>query len=885
MRALLLVCVLLAGVFASARPAMNALADLRPHDPCANAQAVPQELQLPAHLPAGEPLAVERTMLAYLSTYKYRDLGWCVDKGVRDTGPYVNHVMYGTHPAVRVYYSPEMMAWLRGGRRGVPKDGAVIIKEQYGDKPAEYFRGRRDADLKPTDWTIMVRRSSASHDGWFWGEVWVGMFAQPVAKTQYPNAGFGIYCLRCHASAEKAGTFASLENIRGYRGEPLQYYVDESWRTRAPQPGAAANPASSPHAPLAVQTFPPEPLDTYVAHAHVPHMFLTSDQCMGCHSAAAKAPFGPTMWKNGTNLSEYGEWRWSPMGLAGRDPVFYAQFQSELAYISSIHDKRTAAALQSQVAGICSTCHTVMGKRALQLDHVKLAFTPQMVFDANPSHKVFHYAGLARDGISCTVCHHAVRSTPPPGQTQLAYFLNNKINGEFDLGPADQLFGPFKNDAIATHPMNEALGAKPHYSPYVTSAQLCGSCHTINLPVIDRKPITAKPVTHNIEQATYLEWLNSKYQTEYHPLAGAKSCQACHMPEGITDPSRGIALSHIASKIALVEDQSYPATTHAAPQDQITVRYRQSGYRRHELLGLNAFLLAMFKQFPDVMGVRTSDYMSGSTTDLGDAVAHVIQQARTSTAKVNVRARVSGNKLVADVEVVNLTGHRFPSGVAFRRAFLDFEVRNAASPAAPAIFASGRADAHGWLLGGDGQRLATETFERGRDGRQQYQPHYDEAHPITSENQAQIFEELTADASGNFTTSFMRRDHEVKDNRLLPMGWSPKGPTASMPAYFLEATYPKGGAAADPRYRDGKGHAIVRYVVTLPPGVDPKQLRVQATLYYQSFTPYFLQQRTHEAGAASARLAAIVQNLDLTGTPMANWKIRIAQSAAVPAAR
>lgn len=293
----------------------------------------------------------------------------------------------------------------------------------------------------------------------------------------------------------------------------------------------------------------------------------------------------------------------------------------------------------------------------------------------------------------------------------------------------------------------------------------------------------------------------------------------------------------------------------------------------------------MFKQFPDVMGVRTSDYMSGSTTDLDDAVAHVIQQARTSTAKVNVRARVSGNKLVADVEVVNLTGHRFPSGVAFRRAFLDFEVRNAASPAAPAIFASGRADAHGWLLGGDGQRLATETFERGRDGRQQYQPHYDEAHPITSENQAQIFEELTADASGNFTTSFMRRDHEVKDNRLLPMGWSPKGPTASMPAYFLEATYPKGGAAADPRYRDGKGHAIVRYVVTLPPGVDPKQLRVQATLYYQSFTPYFLQQRTHEAGAASARLAAIVQNLDLTGTPMANWKIRIAQSAAVPAAR
>lgn len=885
MRALLIVCILLAGVFLSARPAMNALAEIRPHDPCANAQAVPAELQLPEHLPAGEPIAEERGILAYLASYKYRDLGWCVDKGVRDTGPYVNHTMYGTHPAVRVYYSPEMMAWLRNGRHGVPKDGAVIIKEQYGDKPAAFFQGRHGTDLKPTDWTFMIRRSSGSHDGWFWGEVWVGMFAQPVAKTQYPNAGFGIYCLRCHSSAERAGTFASLENIKGYAGAPLQYYVDQSWRTRAPQIAAAPDPAPSAHKPLAVQTFPPEPLDTYVAHAHVPHMFITSDQCMGCHSAASKPPFGPTMWVKGANVSEYGEWRWSPMGLAGRDPVFYAQFQSELAYIAGIHDAHTAAALRSQVAGICSTCHTVMGKRAIELDHAKIAFTPQMVFDANPAHKVFHYAGLARDGISCTVCHHAVRSTPPRGQTQLAYFLNNKINGEFDMGPADKIFGPFKDNSIATHPMNEALGAKPHYSSYVTSAQLCGSCHTINLPVIDRKPVTPKPLMHNVEQATYLEWLNSKYQTEYHPLAGAKSCQACHMPEGITDPARGIQLAHIASKIALVEDQSYPATTHAAPQDQITVRYRQSGYRRHELLGLNAFLLSMFKQFPDVMGVRTSDYMSGSSSDLDDAIAHIVQQARTATAKVNVHARIVDGKLVADVEVINLTGHRFPSGVAFRRAFLDFEVRDGGAPSTAPIFASGRADAHGWILGANGTRLPTETFERGPDGRQQYQPHFDQAHPITNENQAQIFEELTQDASGTFTTSFMRRDREVKDNRLLPMGWSAKGPTPSMPAYFLEATYPKGGAASDPRYGDGKGHAIVRYVVDLPRGVNPARLRVQATLYYQSFTPYFLQQRTHEAGEASQRLAAIVQNLDLNGTPMANWKIQIAQGEAVPAAR
>ena len=155
---------------------------------------------------------------------------------MRDTGPYIHGVSYGVHPTVRIYYSPEMMAWLRNGRRGAPADGAVIIKEQYeGGKPAVAFAGETNAQLRPTDWTIMIRRASASHDGWFWAEVYQGMFgAQNAAQTQYPSAGFGIYCLRCHASAEKALTFVSLENIEGYPGTPLHYFVDNSWRVKKP---------------------------------------------------------------------------------------------------------------------------------------------------------------------------------------------------------------------------------------------------------------------------------------------------------------------------------------------------------------------------------------------------------------------------------------------------------------------------------------------------------------------------------------------------------------------------------------------------------------------------------------------------------------------------
>src|ERR1700748_1947804 len=49
----------------------------------------------PPTVPPGENFSFERELLAYLSTYHYRNLGWCSDKGVRDTGDWVNTVYYG----------------------------------------------------------------------------------------------------------------------------------------------------------------------------------------------------------------------------------------------------------------------------------------------------------------------------------------------------------------------------------------------------------------------------------------------------------------------------------------------------------------------------------------------------------------------------------------------------------------------------------------------------------------------------------------------------------------------------------------------------------------------------------------------------------------------
>lgn len=70
-------------------------------------------------LPSRVPLtSYEARLFAFLNARGYASLGWRQDKGVRDTGPYADGKSFGTHPAVRVFYSPGVVRWLLGGRVG-----------------------------------------------------------------------------------------------------------------------------------------------------------------------------------------------------------------------------------------------------------------------------------------------------------------------------------------------------------------------------------------------------------------------------------------------------------------------------------------------------------------------------------------------------------------------------------------------------------------------------------------------------------------------------------------------------------------------------------------------------------------------------------------------
>jgi hypothetical protein len=953
--------------------------------PCANGDE--SGLPLPSSFPPAKLPQFQAQLKSFLTSGKYRTLKWCEDKKLRDTGPFVNGVSYGVHPTVKIYYSPDVIKWLiKKDKNKVIPDGAMIVKEQYSPPAARY-------QLQPpkgiNGWTIMIKDSKGSQDGWYWAEMWG---AQCVDNNNppfaVPYAGFGLYCVRCHASAEKEHTFTYSKNIDGFPGDPDSYYVDLSWASapvtaHSPAPAQPCSEAAESdrgvptagHNPDAtdvqeqelfremamlrpatidpkfvafynsitpvprdkVQKFPGETYDhiypqnigtpeTKPAPSPNPNQFLTSDQCMGCHSGGT---YGNVMIYTGTkqpdgstpvmNVSPFGEWRWSPMGLAGRDPIFYAQLDSEIAFVKSFfkNDPAKVAEKIKLINNTCFKCHGVMGKRRLDDDHGgpdKGNFERELVYATydTTNDKKYIYGALARDGVSCMACHQIVEDKIP-----FIDFLKTKITGNFTAGNPAELFGPFEDKEIVTDPMNNSLGIKPKHDAYIKSSRMCGNCHTINLPLMDNPEADLnKP---HLEQLTYLEWLNSGYQNEVGTNSKAQTCQDCHMPTKYSNSKGTLNISLIQQPIAFIEDDQYPQTGNRLPDEKIRVRFRDKGFVRHQFQGMNVTLLEMFRQFMspyksngsnilanDILGVRQNDYMSG-LDDLSTAIDAFVQQAQNSTAEVSVSEPAFNNqKLIADVKVTNKAGHRLPSGVGFRRAFLEFRVVDKDS--GKTVWCSGCTNELGVIMNGN-ERLRSELFDVYNDGTkpatlgypaacnkavpgvspQHYQRHFfwdpqkNTGSAITRQDQVQIYEELNLNIQCAMTTSFLRRDYQLKDNRLLPFGWTSTGPlnpdkTPYIPADYLHETHPV-AVGGDPAYADGSGTNIVRYEIPLS-AFSSRNLTVTATLYYQSIPPYFLHDRFSQAPnePATQRLYYLTSNLQTKSTPIEDWKFRIASA-------
>jgi hypothetical protein len=939
------------------------------------------------------------SLRTFLRERRYRSLGWISDRDWRLTGPYAGAFpdgkSYGVHPAVRVWYSPEVTDWLCGGRSGELRDGAMIVKEMRSIDPqaldldtnAQCLVIRKPAaQIEPGSWTVMVKRNGATHDGWYWanptasgegnppiltssavtdpaffgpdpkrpannpcwyptGDLFTNTAceqpgkppSQKLADVVTPYSLFGAYCMNCHASAEKELTFASLDNVLTsgllYRhfGEPAIAKTatglagvlnqrdpgfddrsgaehDDAHNTEA---GAAklrdaqrqawkfSQPLSQP-APQFAAAFgtlgptdfasawrfhlPAESFDHRTAGAQKPGLFLTSDQCQGCHDATVSNDATPNMLindpetGNAINVSMYSEWRASPMGLAGRDPVFFSQLQSETNRLPQ---------LTECIENTCLHCHGVMGQRQLAMDTQKADARCKDLFAIAPPPQVpfgdpFRlglvtryqaaddpngYGNLARDGISCAVCHHIDKT---------ALGTQASFTGNWVAGPEEKLFGPF--DDVIVDPMKNALGITPEHGEQIKSSDLCGSCHNILLPVLDNDgkphPVNVPgggTVTSTYEQTTHLEWTNSVFARG----ATFQSCQDCHMP------SHYKSLSLAGTKIANIESDDFAPTTHRLPDEAITLTPRQD-YVRHSLHGLNVFLNEMFQQFPLLLGVRQIDYMGASTTQPGliTAAESMLRMAQHETADIAIKyLRRSGDQLAATVRVTNRTGHYLPSGVGFRRVFVEFVAEDANGRP---LWASGRTDALGFLLDGvSDRRLATENGVAQRN----FQPHYER---ITQGDQVQIYQELIKDSAGYLTTSFLRRVHPVKDNRLRPRGFDPKVFLANPSPYIRLLGEVEGEAANDPYYTDPAltGADEVQYEIRLPPAELARVVRVRATLYSQSIPPFYLQQRFADAKAGPAQSSEIQRLYYLTshlntaqGARIENWKLPLVTTA------
>ncbi len=972
----------------------------------------------------------DEALVTFINQRDYIKMGWKADKNWRMTGPYVGKIgegkSFGVHPAVKIYYSPEVTEWLCKNREGELPDNAMIVKEMRSINDSLNIQLNDDGcmeipdpDLPAESWAIMVKHNDFSHDGWYWAgfsdsvkdgkvefignppitdrtaattatsadffgpppvkrnELWypTGVLFEPLPQgTQMPNAvfpynEFGNYCVNCHASAQSESTYSSLDNLltpgleyKGYNLDGLlkrlvpaaelrsidnALLADKHAREAVALTALSAAKSSGYQTPFAAPlsnadsdflkfydqlsdiTFgealdlrlPAETFDHRFSGPDGPDQFLTSDQCIGCHDGTYSNSATPNMvieapdTKELVNLSPYGEWRASPMGLAGRDPIFFSQLQSETNHLPE---------MTQCIQNTCLHCHGVMGQRQQAIDtQSEGGETCEEIFAIPPPEGVpfgkpfaleqvtqwqdspgvdSKYGALARDGISCAVCHHI--SDEDLGDEA-------GFTGNFVTGPADEVYGPFTDNTVVTKPMEHAIGIEPRHGKQIQDSALCGSCHNILLPIFNndgtahkfehKNEVTGKTevLAATYEQTTHLEWVNS----DFAKPGTFQSCQDCHMGEKYTYTEDGkqksIALEqeNLAGKvepfrIANIEDSSFAPTTHRLPDEEITLTPRPN-YRRHQLHGLNVFLNEFFQQFPVILGVRQIDYMTGSgvTPPLITGRESMLQMADYETAEVTVQSfkQTADNQVSADVLVTNKVGHYLPSGVGFRRVFLEVIVKDKNGEM---LWASGRTNKLGAILDGTSNNvLPSEQPVKNPDA--PFQPHHLK---ITSGNQVQIYQELIKDSEGDLTTSFLRRIDHVKDNRLRPKGFDPKV-FENNPSPYIQIVGELDGQAAKDKYYfnpEFTGADQIDYVMTMDPTTIERIDRVEVTLYSQAIPPFYLQERFRDANVSVdghtpqkkeiQRLFYLTSHLNTAATAndgetyIENWKLKVANT-------
>ncbi|MBK6627789.1 MAG: T9SS type A sorting domain-containing protein [Flavobacteriales bacterium] len=475
--------------------------------------------------------------------------------------------------------------------------------------------------------------------------------------------------------------------------------------------------------------------------------FMASGNCEGCHGHDPMEYAGVD--SNGVDVNVVDDWRSSMMANSARDPFWRAKVS---------HEGLVNPALQGIIEDKCTSCHAPMGRHDKFLTgggHYSIAELEQ-----DP---------IGLDGVSCVGCH-----------IQSADSLGLLFSGDlrFDtLG--SPLYGPYggPDDPLPLFgaPMTSFVGYEPQYGAHINSATLCAGCHTLITETVDLQGnLTGGSFA---EQATYHEWLNSRFN-DLNGDPNGISCQGCHVPRNDD--------AVVISALYLFLQRRFP-------------------FGMHHFAGANSFMLGLMKENIGPLGLTANETQFDST------IARTLRllQDQSLLMEATVVDRTADTAFI-DVSLLNLAGHKFPSGYPSRRAFMELLVMDVSGQ--DTLFRSGGFD---------------DTYEVvGHDA--DWEPHHD---VITSADQAQIYEHVMGDVNGDKTTVLLRADQHLKDNRLAPEGFTTTH-------YAYDTCVVAGVPATDLDFNrdalgvEGNGGDIVHYHV--PMGGYTGLINVVVRFWYQT---------------------------------------------------
>lgn len=474
-------------------------------------------------------------------------------------------------------------------------------------------------------------------------------------------------------------------------------------------------------------------------------LFAGSGKCNGCHGHDVQGIGSIT--ESGWDVNVVDHWRSTLMANSAKDPFWRAKVTHEVA-VNPSH--------QLELEDKCTSCHAPFGHfnaKLLGAEHYSFA---EMLEDP-----------LAMDGVSCGSCHQ--QDPDSAGQ-----FFSGNLHFVMDT-----IFGPYgggkDEPVIVGQPMTSFVGFEPVYGEHITKSETCAGCHTLITNTADLDGNATGDTF--VEQATYHEWLNSVYAIEGGNEA--QECQGCHFPR-INDP--------------VIISANYSWLEPRTP------------FGLHYMVGGNTFMLQMFKENIDLLGLSATEAQFDTT------IAHTMQILQHQTAELTVvNEGQQGDLMPFKVHILNKAGHKFPSGYPARRAFVEFIATDASGNE---LFRSGE--------------LQSDYEVNGHDAT--YEPHYD---IITSEDQVQIYEQVLGDVNGNVTTVLERAHHHLKDNRLVPKGFTSTH-------FTYDTTEVAGLALGDLNFNieegeEGSGTDDIKYMVPLN-GYEG-EVNVVVKLWYQSSPP------------------------------------------------